>query len=190
VYDNIMEAVGITRDVLAAANGAGYALGAVVSAEEAATLPAGAILYSVSDARILHVFIRDDAMNNMARTRVILSGDGAGDNYNRRMRFGSGAGRIGGDFLLPDNPCPVNTTAEFLRQLPVGTRFFIGTDATNVWVRIENGFGYMGIRDTEALGWDVTPTALRRAYGYNDFGNQQLHILTIPDPNDPTRSIH
>lgn len=194
VYDNIMESVGITREAITTSTVGGYRLGAIVQAEDAHTLPNGCVLYSISDTNRFHLFIRDDAMTNMARTRLLVSGDGAGANYNRRMRLGSGNQRTPGDSLLPDEPSPLGTRLH-MEQLPVGTQFMIGTDQQNVWTITtpdhNNRFvGYRLLADVERAGWDTLPQGVTTRYRTNDFGDQPLHIVTVPDPNNPGRSIH
>jgi hypothetical protein len=124
-YEGYMAKIGLNEDVLRNVKHGGLTIGERTNPRGSAALPAGSILrwVSRSDPANFTWYIRDDSMNNEARTRAIFG----------HRRDGSGLRNSGSTmevmWIANDEgvmALRVDGLSDLIEHLPVGTRFAAG----------------------------------------------------------------
>ena len=166
-YESIMGTLGVTERALMRVPVAGMTVGMRVDAMEASALPVGSLLSwrHRDNPDSWAVYVRDNAVGNRARTRLVVSSEGvAPANYQRRMRIetliGEDGRPVGEGWQLPTN--------DLWSQLPAGTVFtFQLVDSP-----ANPGF-FVICGDGRAAAWEwevgARPPRLG-SYARNDFG--------------------
>jgi hypothetical protein len=116
-YEQYMEQIGLTVDVLKQAKHAGMSIGDRVPPDQAALLPVGSVLrwqrHDYPDQ--FAWFIRDDSVDNMARTRRLFGSEGVGRHYASAMEVLH--------VHTHDDSWSIPVSAIEFERVPVGARF-------------------------------------------------------------------
>lgn len=162
-YETYVAQVGLTPSVLTDAKHNGVAIGDRVGPEVAGMLPHGSVLRWVSSQHPERFawFLRDDNVENQARTRLLFGSGESGRNYASTMEV---------MWIADGDTWQIPMSHQQGEHLPVGTRLEIGG---YLYVKARNGrWSY-----TDAMRGAVPATG---EYVITQFEQNQMRLVSIP----------